>query len=288
MPKDFKKQVFDHYEELDRLVKNRFQDENAADKAFLYLIEKLEEKDWKRVRNHRGDSSFRTYLLAVARRLVEDFLRKEFGRPRPPAWLKAQGTLWTEVYRRLCLERMSPRDVVRSLKIWLSQKRDASLIEEAVDVILTKIPECGKPQEKEEKIEDEDQKDTPFFPSLHYLTPEQMVTALERVSLLEAARFLLSDTEPSENNSLRNAISKLRSQVKPSGEESLFLKMVYEDGIPVSKAGKSLGWNTNQAHGRHRRLLARIGKAFKESGLEEEEMLKSVFENGNGVVSEIF
>lgn len=267
MSDHFKKEVFEHYKDLNKLVQKRIPDENMADKAFIYVMEKLAENNWQRVRNYKGKSAFRTYLLSLARHLLEDFLRQEFGRPRPPAWLKAQGSLWIEVYHRLCLERMSVTDVIQSLTIWLLQKRERSVVEEAADVILAKIPDCGKRQEKEEELTDELQNN---------LTPEEMMIARERVAIIETVRCLLTDTEPSEDNSLRASIIKLRSQIKLSNEERLFLKAVYEEGIKVSKAGRLLGWNANQAHGKHKRLLARIGKAFRKTGLEDETELKSV------------
>jgi len=46
--------------------------------------------------------------------------------------------------------------------------------------------------------------------------------------------------------------------------------MVYQDGLNVAQAGKHLGWNNNQAQGKHRRLLEHIAGAFKASGMEQE------------------
>ena len=278
MSEYWKKQVFNHYDGLERLARKRFPAISTAHQAFLYVIEKLEEDKWRRVRAYKGKSSFQAYLRSVAGNLLEDFSRKEFGRRRPPEWLKTQGVIWTRIYQRLCLERMSVNDVLESLKA-------SSVVEEAIDVILAEIPDCGK-QDGKEIAYDEDQDNKPWSPSLHYLTPEQMVTALERVSVLETVRHLLTDTAPPDDNSLRKPVLKLRSQLKLTKEEHLFLKTVYEEGISVSRAGCLLGWNSNQAHGKHRRLLERIRKAFRETGLED--VLKSVLKNGNGVISEIF
>jgi hypothetical protein len=46
--------------------------------------------------------------------------------------------------------------------------------------------------------------------------------------------------------------------------------MVYRDGLSTRAAGRRLALGTDQVHGRLRRLLDRIRRAFEKSGLFEE------------------
>ena len=61
--------------------------------------------------------------------------------------------------------------------------------------------------------------------------------------------------------------------VRLNAEERLLLKMCYQDGLSVARAGEILGYNRNQVHGRMRRLLARLRREFEAMGVDEELLL---------------
>ncbi len=52
-----------------------------------------------------------------------------------------------------------------------------------------------------------------------------------------------------------------------SGQEKVLLKLCYQDGIAVSKAGAMVGLTPSQTHGKMRRLLERIRTILTESGV---------------------
>ena len=53
-------------------------------------------------------------------------------------------------------------------------------------------------------------------------------------------------------------------------KERLLLKLCYRDGVGVAEAGRMLGMNRHQVHGRLRRLLSRLRQQVAEEGIEEE------------------
>jgi hypothetical protein len=246
-------------------------------------MERLEEDDWRRVKAYEGRAKFTTYISLVALRLLEDFARHRFGRARPPAWVKAQGPVWEEVYRLLCLERMSITDVVKSVIAGAPGKRSESVVEEAVGVILSRVTDCGRASGEALSV-DPDQLDglAPAHPSLHHLTPEEFLAACERVTAIEAIGSCLkpvngkSNPRPLRDVPLSDLHQRLQGRLNLDTEERLFLKAIYQDGLGVSSAGRLLGWNANAAHGKLRRLLARLRKAIEGAGLEQE--LKAMVE----------
>lgn len=264
----WKKQLLAHWDFLDFLSKKRFLEENIAHEALIYTVEKLEEDDWKRLKSYNGDSSLKTYISVVASRLFSDFSRNKFGRVRPPAWLKKQGGLWLELFTRLCLERQTVGEVVENYKRD-DLKRNIQIVEEAIAVILSRITDCGKVTgdvilsdplslENESVIE----------PSFHHLTPEDIYHANERVTAINVVgRCITGDSDIPVDVSLKPAVKKLKKYVVLTQEEIFFLKSIYQEGLSVSAAGRLLGWKTNVAAGKHRRLMKTILKGLEKSDL---------------------
>ncbi|MCP4119435.1 MAG: hypothetical protein GY737_29355 [Desulfobacteraceae bacterium] len=283
----FKKQVFRNWNFLESLAGKRFPHENLAHEAFLYLVNRLEEGEWERVRAFRGDSGFKTFLAVVSRRILEDFSREKFGRFRPPLWLKKQGVLFVEVFRMLCHERLTVSDVVHTLADPRQGLRDPAVVEEAVAVILARITDCGQYRGEPLPTDMETlESHRNLHPELHQLTPEAYLSALERVGLIElighclihepSATATATATAADGQDRLGPLVQDFLSRLQMTSEERLLLKAVYQDGLTVTGAGRLLGWNRNQASGRHRRLMERIHGALEQSGLARE--LKNILD----------
>ncbi len=268
----WKKQVFRNLDFLETLAVKRFSGENLAHEAFLFLVNRLEEGEWRRVRAFKGNSSFKTFLSVVSRRLFEDFAREKFGRFRPPVWLVKQGSLFVEVFRMLCHERFSVTDVVETLSDPHRGGRDPVVVEEAVAVVLGRIPHCGAYRGEAVSADpDELERHRELPPELTRLSPEGYLTALERVDLVEQiAHCLIHEPRTPDQSRLGLRVKEFVARLSMNSEERLLLKAVYREGLSVSAAGKLLGWNRNQASGRHRRLMTRINDALEGSGLAEE------------------
>ncbi|MCP4353957.1 MAG: sigma-70 family RNA polymerase sigma factor [Desulfobacterales bacterium] len=264
----WKKQIHNHWNFLNNLALKRFSDANTADEAMLYVIEKLEENNWERVRKWKKKSSLKTYLSTVAWNLMEDFSRSKFRRQRPPKKISNRGNLYEEIYHRLCLERMSPGEIIQSLAV--KKNTNPAIIEEAIAVILAEVPDYGKHTDISISIDiDNLNRKTLADLSSHHLKPEDLLASLEFTTILEAmAYFLTGEDAPSDNSEIRALVTQFRSYVKFNPEECLFLRMIYQDGLKVSPAGRKFGWNADKAQGKHRRLLKRIKKAIEKSGLD--------------------
>ncbi len=141
----YKEQLFAHWKLLQRLAQRRFKNAVLADQALDFALEKLQEDHWSRLRAYRGDARFSTYLAHVAQRLLEDFARHRFGRQRIPDWIQVQGPLWEQVYRLLCLERLSATDVIETLRDAVPGGRSIQVIREAIALIRKQIVNCGAP-----------------------------------------------------------------------------------------------------------------------------------------------
>ncbi len=289
----WKKKVIRHWSLLDKLSRKRFPDTNTADEALLYVMNKLETDDWQCVRAYRHEADFRTYLSFVAQNLLESFSRHKFGDARPPKWIKRQGSLWIEIYHLLCIERMSATDAVQSLTYSAPGERFSQAVEETVAIILSRVRNCGKYRGEPVPTDTENiDAYTPDHPLLHHFSPEDIAALRERISILEAiAHHLIeskgnSESDFSDNDRIGNLIRRFRSELNIKAEDRLFLKLIYQDGLTVSEAGRLLEWNSNQTHGRLRRLLERIRRAFEKTGLEEE--LKLLLKSDPGTEFENF
>lgn len=258
-----------HWPFLEQLALSRFIDENLAHEAMLYIADKIEADDYKRLKSFSGKSSIKTFLAVVAKRLFDDFARQRFGRVRPPEWLKQRGGLWLEIFRKLCLERNSPMEVAESFAIVNPTSPDPKLIEEAVQIILSKITDCGK-NTINTVVTDSEQTDErgAHTPELHQMTPEEFCHACEREDFIT----ILSGAVSGEMNTpaakqMKETAATFNQALKLSAEERLFLKTVYQEGLSVSAAGRMLGWNANQSSGKHRRIMEKLKGAIASSGM---------------------
>ena len=60
------------------------------------------------------------------------------------------------------------------------------------------------------------------------------------------------------------------ANIELAPRERLLLQLCFRDGVAVTEAGRMLGWNRFQVHGRLRRLLERLRRELARVGLEEE------------------
>lgn len=266
--KDYKQEIVSHWPLINRLAGRRFSGA-FAEEAALYVLNRLEEDDCRRVQSFSGRAKFSTFLASLVVRLLEDFSRKRFGRVRPPQWVSVLGGIWGIVFELLCLQRLSVADAVETM---LHRVPDRRKVEEVAWTILEKITDCGKAQALDVEFDDEeigrknndhDMPDHLKGPEEHLLEDERrifftilfkgVITGKEKLSATEQSFCKILDTE-----------------IMLSGQERLLLKLCFQDGVSVSKAGSMLGMNANQAHGRLRRLLVRLREDFEQIGIDKE------------------
>mgnify|MGYP001592407102 CR=1 FL=1 len=273
-PHILKERVLAHWDLLDRLARRRFVDQNLADEALLFVQEGLAADDWHRVRAYRGEVEFARFLSHVTYRLLEDFARHKFGRVRPPAWLKRLGGLWVKIFQHLCLERLGMGDVLEMLAGGSQPRRDPAQVKEAAATILARIPNCGQKSAQSVSVDDgyynaEISKD----PAMHNLDPEEHAARQQSAAALSAFKVVLDplcEEDDLDNPALENLCSAMRQELQMGDEDRVFLRLVYQEGLNVSAAGRELGLSAHQAHGKLNGLLGKIRGVVESTGLTED------------------
>ena len=246
----YKKQIAKHIPLIDSLAAKRFQGSALADEAVVYALEKLQENHGKRITGYTGASRFSSYLSAVVMRLFEDFSRKKFGRLRPPAWLKRLGGMWLVLFKLLCMERKSFPQAVDEMIAYHHLSSETA--EHIGSTILTEVVDCGHRHGQTIAADDVES----------YAgrgTPSSAFEEAQRLLLFKA--LFQNIVEDDVQTGLCDLDFKL------SGQDKILLKLCYQNGISVSKAGAMVGLSSHQVHGRMRRLLGRIKKILRESGM---------------------
>jgi RNA polymerase sigma factor (sigma-70 family) len=254
---------WEHWPLLRKMATRRFNATGLAEDALNYLLERLAEDDWRKLRAYAGRASFKTYLAAVAGRLLEDFARSRFGRKRIPSWVKDRGGLWEACYRLLCWEGNSAEQCVELLAGGAPGGRNQDLIRETIAEVRRNEPDCGERTEVPDRPSEKDV--TQSLPDSETGQPEQALLQAEKDAWLNELGLALigeldagsEDLEP-----FRQRADALRRRLDLKPRERLLLKMEFEDGMSVSVAARLLGMTTHQAHGIRRRLLARILEIF--------------------------
>jgi hypothetical protein len=136
------------------MASRRFTQDVVAEEAALFVINRLEENHWQRLREFNGKASFTAYLSSLTFRLLEDFARTKFGRLRPPIWVRRLGKSWELLFRYLCLERLPVAEAVEHVRVRIpTQTIDG--IEDSARTLLANVTDCGRHQAAEIPLEEE-------------------------------------------------------------------------------------------------------------------------------------
>jgi len=261
---DWKEKTLSHWETINRMAVRRFGEGVLAEEAALAVIDDLKADDWHRLRAYNQKAAFATFIRALAARLLEDFARRRFGRVRPPLWVKTLGGIWPKLFIALCLERLPVGDAVEVV-LQRQSSTGKKEIDEAAYQLLARIPDCGKQQGLEVPFEEENPLDGTVGQSVSGSPVEER----QRKAVFEAIfQLILGEQEFEVSESLLQKLNLL--EISLSAEEKLLLKLCYQDGLTVLQAGRMLGLNRFQVHGKKRRLMARLKEQFVRTGLIEE------------------
>ncbi len=269
--KNFKQEIAAHWLLINRIAERRFIDTNCAEEAALYVMNRLEEDDYRRLRTFSGRAKFSTFISSLTIRLLEDFSRKKFGRVRPPAWITALGGIWVTLFQLLCLQRLSVVEAIETMKSRVADSKQQQA-EEAAWTILEKVTDCGKHQGLQIPYDDAGKRqvnDQDTMVSRHD-SPEVHFLKNERSILFELLFKGMTTEEDVQSSAEHSFITVLETPIRVSAEERLLLKLCFQDELSVTRAGKMLGWNANQSHGKLRRLLVRLRDEFDRAGIGDE------------------
>jgi len=214
--------------------------------CFLYVMDALQKDDAKRLRDFKGQSKFTTFLHTTVSRLITDFMRHTFGRPRVPAAVAALGAWAARAWELLCVRNYSLAETFQALTIeelyaqnWRQFSRDAAPLADApcpkkARFIAAELQEGGF------VALDEAQASNPL---------EQLVLQLEDTQRAAAVRVLREVHEELDE------------------ADRLFVRLVFEDDLPVAKAGRAFGLTRAQAQSRKNGLLQLFRARLSASGL---------------------
>jgi len=252
----WEKFISDNYDLLKKAVhKKIFDDQEAYEEALSFVSEKLVEDNMRRLMLYdpQKGASPKTYFNALIRFLICRFFEKKNKKLFFPKWLKEQNNfLWILVYKFLCWYKWSEKDTIEYLKVSNTYKRSTKILNEAIDLVRFKYPDCGKSKENKSLPEDEQ------FADPDNTTPEKEIIRFERIKILLEIVSDNSETSCKNNSHINLLRDNIRKNFNPSTQQRLLLKMIYQDGLSVAAAGKKLGWNKNQASGQNRRLLQKL------------------------------
>ena len=265
---DYKQALTAAWPLINAIAGKRFASDTLAEEAALYVLNRLEEDDYHRLRSFRGRAKFSTYLSSLSIRLLEDFSRKKFGRLRPPTWITDLGGIWLVLFQLLCLQRLVVADAVETV-LARSGNHVRADVENAAWKILERIIHCGHHQGKEVSFDEPNENTLQERARMHSPspTPEKQLLTKEREIFFELL-FSRSDQRISEVPAELGFIGKISLDL--DAKERLLLKLCFQEGLSVTRAGEMLGLNANQVHGKLRRLLSRLRQEFDRAGISDE------------------
>ncbi len=260
---DWKEKALAHWETINSMAARRFGEGVLAEEAALAVFDGLNADNWHRLRAYNEKATFTTFIRTLTARLLEDFARTRFGRVRPPLWVKTLGGIWEKLFTALCLERLPLLDaveVVLQRQSVIGEKE----IESAAYDLLARISDCGTHQGLEVAYEENSSAGDQGEP-----IPDRSVEEQQKKELFEAVfQLVLGVKDFVVSETLLKKINQLKVSLSP--EEKLLLKLCYQEGLGVAQAGEMLGMSRFQAHGKKRRLMARLKEEFERVGLDKD------------------
>lgn len=242
-------------QQLERLADKRFVQPSLAQQAVNVALEKLSEDNWQTLSSFSGRSQPTTFALTVATRLMEDFARQQFGRPRPPQWLQQKGQSWIQIWRMLCLERQWPELIINKLSSVWDNLNIASVIGE----IKRQIPRCGEPGFSECRIEEhsEEHGEEPHSADL-----DDAIAHSQRQQAIDVLSQLLQQTDAnSQDCPSDKTFAEFNQRCNLSENDRLLLALSYEDGFSSRKVAEL----TQQSPSSVQRRLTQIRQTLQQT-----------------------
>ena len=280
----WQKKLFRYYKHIDKQAHKIIHDPIMADAALNDAIEKLEHEDWKLLRKFRGkDASFKSYLTVVVTRLCQSYARKILPPPpRIPQWIIAQGTVWVKTYLNLCKKNLTLDETLEMICGHLTNQQPCWIeVQKAAAGIMSRLRKCGRyvqgiiskdPADMENGLSDDD-----HMPDLDR---GRIREAIREAAIMDALiKVVYDELVPGRYNDIQTIIDAFQKNLKLTPEERILLKLVYREGYTVSKAGRCLGLNSNEVHGKHRRSIDKIKTALNATvQIKESEIVTNLFQ----------
>lgn len=226
---------------------------------------------------YAGAAAPETFLYRLISNLLEDFSRHRFGYARPPAAVRAKGSLHLGAWRLLHLERLErPAATAQLASQYQCGIPEADAV---VRNVLGVCRDCGTSALSGLECGTELQAEMEALG-----VPDSSAIALDEThyaALLASVREVLSPpdndrtvaaADPSDQLSgvgtWRGALVRFRDALRIDDEAVLILRMYFLEERSTAFIGHALGLTPKQVRHRRGRGLARIEEALESSGLD--------------------
>lgn len=201
-----------------------------------FVMLKLVENDYARLRKHHGQGSIGAYLSVVVHRLYLDYQIGRWGKWHPSAEARRRGPTAVELERLVYRDGYEIREAVEYLA---TRDGSANLREELVGLAYT-LPVRHRPR---------------------IVADEQLIGA--------GGHPPADPVERGERDALARKLQAELSEAMASldDDDRLVLKLRYRDHRTVPQIAKALGLDTKPLYSRIRRVLGRVRKRLERAGL---------------------
>ncbi len=260
-PEKAKTMVFENLNYLDGLCQNRFRhDPTLGELVQCYLLEKLQENDWERIRKFKGSVQFLTYFTVIANRLITQFEREKCGYPRPPSSLP-NTPLAKKAFWLLKIKKWNKPEVIQILECM-----DASIERREIEMIIQTILNQKKHTRFNNHFESVEDIETI---AISDDSPENILIKDELQQLKTIIKTYLSlQDESLLPPKMRAKVDNLSTQLNLSDEDWLFIRLYFVEDLSIKKVAERLGLK-GDAHKRYHRILKQLQKTFRQLDLSE-------------------
>lgn len=241
-----RQQFLEEYENIRQIIdfvsRRHRLDHQESSELGSYVMWKLVEKNFARLRHFRGSSSLGTYLTTVIQRLFLDYRAERWGKWRPSAKARRLGETAVALERLMC--------------------RDGYDFATAAQFLQSRESRCKSREELWELAEALPCRKRRYFVELQELdgvSAEQSTTPLE----VQERQRLVARIE----NLLADQIHRL------SEEERLILKLRFADEFSVQRIASTLRLKSKSLYTRIQRLLSKIRDGLDGDGVRRENMV---------------
>lgn len=213
---------------------------------------KLIEDDYVVLRKFRRESSLATYLTVVIAMLLRDFRVQRWGRWRPSAEARRNGSVAIRLEALVYRDSLPWRQAIESIR-----SDDVSMTERELTRLFVKLPRRSHPRPREVEIDD--------IPSI--VSAATADEDLERATLETEQRAL--------DEALTTALASLKA------EDALVLRMRYWDGLSVAQIARALNQPQKRLYRRVERALSQLRRRLHTLGVSKDRVTSLFTENSS-------
>lgn len=243
------------------LCRRSFEHNNElGNDCFLYVFEKLNEDDSRRIKAYKGKSSFRTFLYSVTSKLIIDFRRNKFGYKVLPKYYWEFDEINRYIFKLFFYQNLKVDWAENAVKAEFKLSQEEA--QERVDVVERRIRKSRLGRESRLDAHEIYVEEVDFLISEDKKQgPEEIMIAGES---LRQKEYLV--------RILKEEVQKL------DDEDSLILQLYFEQGLTAKQISNAIpGYKDKKVYKRIEQTLRKLKKSLQEKGVSDED-LRNVFD----------